>query len=361
MQQISLTSIMRKLITLPMSHKPSMHHFTKLVKCLAILPAFFIQTLSAQQTKTKPHNPVIEGWYADPEGVIFGNKYWIFPTYSAKYKQQVFMDAFSSTDMVTWKKHPKIIDTSIIKWAYMAMWAPSIVKKDNKYFLFFSANDIQSKARNGVKDDTLGGIGIAVANKPSGPYKDHLGKPLINQFYNNAQPIDQFVFQDKDGKYYIIYGGWGRCNIGKLNENFTALEKFPDGNLVKDITPNDYVEGPTMFIRNGKYYLMWSEGGWTNGTYKVAYAISKSVFGPFERVSTILEADETIATGAGHHSVINIPNTDEWYIVYHRRPIPNLDRDHRVTCIDKLYFNEDGTIKNVKMTFDGVRRKLKGK
>ena len=139
------------------------------------------------------------------------------------------------------------------------------------------------------------------------------------------------------------------------------MEKFPDGNLVKDITPKDYVEGPTMFIRNGKYYLMWSEGGWTNGTYKVAYAISDSVFGPFERVATILEADETIATGAGHHSVINIPNTDEWYIVYHRRPIPNLDRDHRVTCIDKLYFNNDGTIKNVKMTFDGVKRKLKEK
>ena len=344
-----------------MSHKRSIYHFAKVVTCLTILSAFFIQTLYAQQTKTKPHNPVIEGWYADPEGVIFENKYWIFPTYSAKYRQQVFLDAFSSTDMVTWKKHPKIIDTSIIKWAYMAMWAPSIVKKNNKYFLFFSANDIQSKARNGVKDDTLGGIGIAVADKPGGPYKDHLGKPLINQFYNNAQPIDQFVFHDKDGQYYIIYGGWGRCNIGKLNKNFTALEKFPDGNLVKDITPKDYVEGPTMFIRNGKYYLMWSEGGWTNGTYKVAYAISDSVFGPFERVSTILEADETIATGAGHHSVINIPNTDEWYIVYHRRPIPNLDRDHRVTCIDKLYFNEDGTIKNVKMTFDGVRRKLKGK
>ncbi|HEU4859853.1 MAG TPA: family 43 glycosylhydrolase, partial [Chitinophagaceae bacterium] len=145
---------MRKLIfTLPMLHKRSMRHFASLVKCLAILPAFFIQTLCAQ--KTKPHNPVIEGWYADPEGVIFENKYWIFPTYSAKYRQQVFLDAFSSTDMVTWKKHPKIIDTSIIKWAYMAMWAPSIVKKDNKYFLFFSANDIQSIARNGVKDDTL--------------------------------------------------------------------------------------------------------------------------------------------------------------------------------------------------------------
>jgi beta-xylosidase len=322
---------------------------------IIILAAFFKIKTSPAQSK----NPIIEGWYADPEGVILDKQYWVFPTFSAKYRQQVFLDAFSSKDMVTWKKHEHIIDTTVIKWAYMAMWAPSIVKKDNKYYLFFSANDIQIKARNGKEDDHNGGIGIAVADKPKGPYKDHLGKPLINQFYNNAQPIDQYVFQDKDKQFYIIYGGWGRCNIGKLNDDFTALVPFPDGNLVKEITPKNYVEGPTIFIRNGKYYLMWSEGGWTNGTYKVAYGVSDSVFGPFERVSTVLEADESIATGAGHHSVINIPKTDEWYMVYHRRPIPNLDRDHRVVCIDKMFFDKDGKIENVKMTFEGVKRKLK--
>jgi beta-xylosidase len=304
-------------------------------------------------------NPVIEGWYADPEGVIFDNKYWIYPTYSARYEKQVFLDAFSSKDMVNWKKHPHIIDTSEIKWAKMAMWAPAIVKKDHRYFLFFSANDIQSKQRNGQADDTLGGIGIAVADDPGGPFKDYLGKPLINKFYNNAQPIDQYVFKDKDGQYYIIYGGWGKCNVGKLNDDFTGLVPFSDRMLVKEITPKGYVEGPTMFIRNGKYYLMWSEGGWTNGTYKVAYAVSDNVLGPFERKATILEADETIATGAGHHSVINIPGTDDWYIVYHRRPIPNLDRDHRVVCIDRMFFDTGGNIKNVKMTFEGVKRKLK--
>jgi len=304
-------------------------------------------------------NPIIDGWYADPEGVIFGNEYWIYPTYSARYEKQVFLDVFSSNDMVTWKKHPHIVDTSKIKWARRAMWAPAIVKKDNRYFLFFSANDIQSKQRNGQADDTLGGIGIAVANNPGGPFKDYLGKPLINKFYNNAQPIDQYVFKDNDGQYYIIYGGWGRCNVGKLNDDFTGLVPFSDSLLVKEITPKGYVEGPTMFIRNGKYYLMWSEGGWTNGTYKVAYAISDNVLGPFERKATVLEADEAIATGAGHHSVMNIPGTDEWYIVYHRRPIPNLDRDHRVVCIDRLFFDKDGAIKNVKMTFEGVNRKLK--
>ncbi|HMP31802.1 MAG TPA: family 43 glycosylhydrolase, partial [Saprospiraceae bacterium] len=164
---------------------------------------------------------------------------------------------------------------------------------------------------------------------------------------------------DKDGSYYILYGGWGRCNIAKLNKNFTALVPFENGQLVKEITPENYVEGPTMFIRNGKYYFMWSEGGWANGTYKVAYAIGDSVFGPFQRLGTILESDEQIATGAGHHSVVNLPKTDDWYIVYHRRPIPNIDRDHRVTCIDKMLFNPDGTIQKIIMTFEGVeQRKL---
>ncbi len=304
-------------------------------------------------------NPIINGWYADPEGVIFGKEYWVYPTYSARYEKQVFLDAFSSKDLVKWKKHSRILDTSKIKWARIAMWAPAIVEKGGRYFLFFSANDIQSRQRNGVADDTLGGIGIAVADRPGGPFKDYLGKPLINQFYNNAQPIDQYVFHDKDGQYYILYGGWGRCNVGQLKEDFTGLVPFADGKLVKEITPRGYVEGPTMFIRKGKYYLMWSEGGWTNGTYKVAYGISDNVFGPFERKATVLEADESIATGAGHHSVMNIPGTDEWYIVYHRRPIPNLDRDHRVVCIDRLYFDDNDDIKNVKMTFGGVKRKLK--
>lgn len=330
-----------------------MHKKTLLNTCFVFLFCFLSLGVFSQK------NPIIGGWYADPEGVIFDKQYWIYPTYSARYEKQVFLDAFSSKDMVTWEKHPYIVDTSKIKWAKMAMWAPAIVKKGKQYFLFFSANDIQSKQRNGRADDTLGGIGIAVADNPAGPFKDYLGRPLINKFYNNAQPIDQYVFKDKDGQYYIIYGGWGRCNIGKLNKRFTGLVPFSDTTMVKEITPKGYVEGPTMFIRKGKYYLMWSEGGWTNGTYKVAYGISDNVLGPFERKATILQADEKVATGAGHHSLINIPGTDEWYIVYHRRPIPNLDRDHRVVCIDRLFFDANGDIKNVKMTFEGVKRKLK--
>lgn len=294
-------------------------------------------------------NPVFPGWYADPEGIIIKKNYWIFPTYSAPYNEQVFMDAFCSKDLVNWKKIPRIIDTSAVKWARRAMWAPCLVEKDNKYFLFFAANDIQNEGETG-------GIGIGISDKPGGPYRDYLGKPLLDKIVNRAQPIDQFVFKDKDGQYYMIYGGWGRCNIVKLNDDFTGFLPFEDGNVFREITPEGYVEGPIMFIRNGKYYFMWSEGGWGGPNYRVAYAIGDSVFGPFKRIGTVLQQDPTVATGAGHHSVINPPGTDNWYIIYHRRPLGETDANHRETCIDEMHFDEAGYIQPVKITFEGVTK-----
>lgn len=300
------------------------------------------------KAKNKSGNPIFEGWYADPEGVIFGKQYWIYPTYSAKYEQQVFMDAFSSTDLVNWTKHPRIIDTAAVKWAKKAMWAPAIIEKGGKYYLFFGAND--------VHEGEIGGIGVAVADNPAGPFKDHLGKPLIGEIHNGAQPIDQYVFKDKDGQYYMIYGGWSHCNIVKLKEDFTGFVPFEDGTTFKEITPKNYVEGPIMFIRNNKYYFMWSEGGWTGPNYSVAYAVADSPFGPFERVGKILQQDPKVATGAGHHSVLQVPGKDQWYIVYHRRPLGETDGNHRVTCIDKMEFDEKGLIKPVKITFEGVAK-----
>jgi beta-xylosidase len=297
-------------------------------------------------------NPLFPGWYADPEGLIIDNEYWIFPTYSAPYDKQVFLDAFSSKDLVTWEKHSRILDTSSVKWLKRAMWAPSVIEHNGKFFLFFGGNDIQS-------NEEYGGIGIAVSDKPGGPYKDHIGKPLIDAFHNGAQPIDQFAFRDKDGIVYLIYGGWRHCNIVRLNNDFTGVVPMEDGTLFREITPEGYVEGPFMFIRNDKYYFMWSEGGWTGPNYSVAYAIADSPMGPFIRQDKILKQDPAIGTGAGHHSVIHIPGTSDYYIVYHRRPPGETDANYRVTCIDKMEFGPDGRILPVKMTNQGViRRKM---
>jgi beta-xylosidase len=301
------------------------------------------------EAPAKSGNPLFPGWYADPEGAVFGDRYWVYPTYSAPYDKQVFLDAFSSPDLVCWTWHRRVLDTNAVTWARRAMWAPAIVEKDGRYFLFFGANDIQS-------DRELGGIGVAVAARPEGPFKDYLGKPLIDRFHNGAQPIDQFVFRDTDGQYYMIYGGWRHCNIARLNDDFRGFTAFPDGTTFKEITPDGYVEGPFMFLRQGRYYFMWSEGGWTGPDYSVAYAIADSPLGPFERVGKILQQDPAVATGAGHHSVIQLPGKDVYYILYHRRPLGETDGNHRVVCIEQMEFDDDGFIKPVKITFEGVDR-----
>ncbi|MDR1723469.1 MAG: glycoside hydrolase family 43 protein [Tannerella sp.] len=296
-------------------------------------------------------NPVFEGWYADPEGIIYGKTYWIYPTFSDRYEKQTFFDCFSSKDLITWTKHHAILDTAEVKWAKRAMWAPSVIRKNKKYYLFFGAND--------VHEGEIGGIGVAIASKPEGPYKDALGKPLINEIVNGAQPIDQFVFRDDDGQYYMYYGGWGHCNVVRLDDNLTGLVPFADGAVYKEVTPEKYVEGPFMMRHNGRYYFMWSEGGWTGPDYSVAYAIADSPLGPFKRIGTILQQDASVANGAGHHSIIHPEGSNDYYIVYHRRPIGERAANHRATCIDKLTFDNQGFINPVKITFEGVeKRKL---
>ena len=313
-------------------------------------------------------NPVFPGWYADPEGIVIGKEVWIYPTLSRHYGEdkekykadldrkfdrnvgefvlQTHFDAFSSPDLVNWTKHPEILHIKDVPWVKYALWAPAIVKKGDKYYLYFGGNDIKN-------NDEVGGIGVAVSDRPEGPFKDAIGKPLIGEIVNGAQPIDQFVFLDDDGQYYMYYGGWGHCNVVKLNDDLVSVGKFDDGDTYKEVTPKDYVEGPFMLKRNGKYYFMWSEGGWTGPNYRVAYAIADSPLGPFERIGTILQQDPEIATGAGHHSVIQIPGTEDYYIVYHRRPLDRTHHNERTTCIDKLEFDKDGFIKPVKMTFTG--------
>ena len=294
-------------------------------------------------------NPVFPGWYADPEAAVFDNQYWIYPTTSLKYSAQVGFDAFSSPDLVHWTKHADVLDIKDIPWAKKALWAPAMIEKDGKYYFFFGANDIQS-------DKEIGGIGVAVSDKPEGPFKDLLGKPLIGAFHNGAQPIDQFVFKDDDGTYYMIYGGWKHANIVRLKPDFTGVEPMADGTVFREITPGpEYVEGPMMFKRNGKYYLMWSEGGWTGPDYSVAYAIADKVTGPFKRIGKILEQDPKVATGAGHNSLFHVARDDSWYIVYHRHPLGDTVGNDRVTCIDRMYFDKDGHILPVKITSEGVK------
>jgi beta-xylosidase len=285
-------------------------------------------------------NPLFPGWYADPEIHIFQGRYYIYPTYSAPYEEQTFFEVWSSDDLTNWQNGGRILDFANIPWSTnRAAWAPSVAEKNGKYYMYFSAGD-------------GAGLGVAVADHPGGPFRDVLGKALISEYHHGAQPIDAHAYIDDDGQCYLYYGGWNHAVVVKLGDDMASL-----ANDIIEITPPGYVEGSFMVKRNGIYYFMWSEGGWGDSSYRVSYTKSESPLGPFGPGTCVLQSDPAIGNGAGHHSVVNIPGTDDWYACYHRRPIDQTNRHHRVTCLDRMYFDDDGNILPIKITTEGVARR----
>lgn len=348
----------------------------RLLRVIAVL--FVSAPLATTAWSQATANLAKQGWYADPEVHVYGDQYWIYPTTSDPgseapkqttfnplqqhlrsravihpvYLLQTSLDALSSTDLVHWTKHPNVLDLRNVSWASYAIWAPTAIHLNGKYYLFFAANDIQKN------DKEPGGIGVAVSDRPEGPFIDALGKPLIGEFHNGAQPIDPMVFKDDDGTLYFYYGGQGHCNVARLAPDLKSVIPMKDGSMYKEITPEHYVEGPFVLKRKGVYYFMWSEGDWGGSSYGVAYAKSSSPTGPFVRVGKILQRDPAMANGPGHHSVLQIPGTDEWYIVYHRHPLGTTGINERVLAIDRMEFDADGNILPVKMTAEGVGERM---
>jgi beta-xylosidase len=343
-------------------------------RALAIFVSLGIACTTVSLHAQATENLSSQGYYADPEMRVFDHQYWIYPTRSVSaddpaighpafnaqqaelrkhhvihkdYLLQTGLDAFSSPDLVHWTKHDSVLNVKNVAWAAYAVWAPSAIYLNGRYYLFFAANDIQKT------DNFDGGIGVATSDRPGGPFVDAIGKPLIGKFHHGAQPIDPMVYQDDDGSIYLYYGGQGHCIVAKLSKDLKHVVPMPNGEVYKEITPEHYVEGPFMIKRNGTYYFMWSEGDWGGGDYGVAYAKSNSPIGPFTRAGKILKTDPEIAKGPGHHSVLHIPNTDEWYIVYHRHPLDSTGISKRVMAMDKMVFDRDGDIEPIVMTRAG--------
>ena len=294
-------------------------------------------------------NPIDMKWYADPEARFYEGKYWIYVTHSLPFDEQHNHTAFSSADLTHWEKHENIIDMSGFPWAKRAIWAPTIIEKNGKYYYIFASNDIHS-------EEEKGGLEIAVSDSPAGPFKALLDRPLINDIANGAQPIDAHLFKDDDGTVYLYYGGWGHCNVCIMNDDMTGVVPFEDGSKYKEITPPDYVEGPCMFKKDGKYHFMWSCGGWTGGNYRVATAVADSPYGPFDDCHVILSTgDSKIANGPGHNGYIYVEELDLYLNVYHRHITDDSDPKYkdgnaRFLCIDHMEFDENGNIKPITMT-----------
>lgn len=299
-------------------------------------------------------NPISDGWYADPDGIKVGSTYWIYATVSVAFPTQGSFDAFSSTDLAqgNWEPHPSVFTSSAgSQWAKHSFWAPCVVERAGKFYLYYTANNPVEAA------EAQSGIGVAVADTPGGPFVDLVDGPIVGTRVNGANPMDQMVFRDDDGATYLIWGG-SAANIAPLEDDMVTLGAWKDNDsgekeldtAPRNITPNEgYGEGPYMLKHAGHYYLMWSEGGYGTPDYRVAYAVADAVTGPFVRRDVILQKDGVVADGPGHHSIIR-DDAGGYWIVYHRRIIGDTVADHRVVAVDRFEFADDGSIRPVVMT-----------
>lgn len=305
---------------------------------------------------TIPRNPVLTGFHADPE-ILYSEqtgRYYIYSTTDGVPGWGgAHFTVFESSDTRNWTEAGTVLDLKAgdAVWADGNAWAPCIIEKKIKgryrYFFYYSGNSKDGKGKQ---------IGVATGDTPTGPFKDS-GKPMITDSpVGHGQQIDVDVFTDPvSGKSYLYWGN-GYMAGAELNKDMMSIKKktltvmTPQGGTLQDYA---YREAPYVFYRNGIYYFMWSVDDTGSPNYHVAYGTSRSPLGPIEVTEqpvVLSQKPEQGIYGTAHNSVISLPGSDEWLIVYHRinrNYLNDSPGTHREVCIDRLEFNADGTIRPV--------------
>lgn len=294
----------------------------------AVAPQVLNALLQTNQNfSAKVPMPILSGYTADPAIRVFGDTYYVYPTSDKPHWMTTDFSVWSSKNLVDWKKDGMILDVAHdLKWANIKAWAPDCVERNGKFYFYFVAG---------------GKIGVATADKPTGPFVDALGHPLIQRSDKvRTYPIDPYPFIDDDGQAYLYFGN-GTAMVYKLKPDMISFAGEPQAIKLKE-----FREGIVVFKRHGKYYFMWSVDDARSDNYRVGYGISDSPYGPvMSPHDFIVLRKHGLVKGTGHNSVVNVPGTDRWYVAYHRHAIPNGSGYKRQTCLVRMEFNADGTIK----------------
>jgi hypothetical protein len=298
---------------------------------LGIVALFLVNGAFAQ-------NPlVMDQFTADPTARVFEGKIYVYPSHDIKagsgrgrsgWFAMEDYHVFSSENLMDWTDHGVILSQTTVPWvsnsAY-SMWAPDCVCKDGRYYFYFPAQNR---------------IGVAVADKPYGPYK-----PEPNAI-QGANGIDPCVLIDKDGTAYLYYS-MNRIFVAKLKDNMLELDARAQA--IANLPTRGLVEGPFTFERNGIYYLTYPHE--VSGAERLEYATGESPTGPFTQKGVIMDQSPS-GCWTNHHSIVEYK--DQWYLFYHDQDLsPDFDKNRSIRA-DYLSFNEDGTIQKVIPTLRGV-------
>jgi len=313
--------------------------------CIKFL--LFYSFIAALTNNLSAQNPLIRNMYsADPSARVFGDSVYVYPSHDilatpghgrVGWFCMEDYHVFASKNLTDWKDDGIIVSQTTVPWAKpdgYSMWAPDCIERNGKYYFYFPT---------APKDTSYGrgfAIGVAIADKPSGPFIPE-AEPI-----KGVHGIDPNVFIDKDGQAYLYYA-LGNIYGVKLKSDMLELDGKPE--IMQGLpTDKGLKEGPFLFERKGKYYMTYPHVA--DKTERLEYAVGDSPLGPF-RVTGVL-MDETPGCWTNHQSITEYKN--QWYLFYHANDLsPNFDKARSIRA-DSLFFNEDGTIKKVIPTLRGI-------
>lgn len=279
----------------------------------------------------------VRSFYADPALLVFRGRYYMYPT--ADGHENWAADAFhvlTSDDLTHWEDQGEILRLGRdVSWASRHAWAPAVAEKDGTFFFYFTADD---------------NIGVATAPTPTGPFTDS-GRPIVRGGIHPGRAIDPSVFIDDDGTSYLIWGN-GVANFARLDLDMISI----DVTTVASWENPTFREAAHLHRRGEHYYLTWSENDTRDPEYRVRWASGPSPLGPWEDRGILLQQsplDGIFATG--HHSILRLPDSDEWVIAYHRFAVPDGDGCHREIVIDPLWHLPSGDLQPVTPSLNAIR------
>jgi beta-xylosidase len=295
-----------------------------------------------QEDTSSTGNPIIRHKYTtDPTVLVHNDTVYLYtghdeaPVGVEAYVMNDWL-CFSSTDMVNWTEHPVPLKSADFSWAKGGAYAPKVIERDGKFYFYAPVTHASIPGR---------AIGVAVSNSPIGPFRDAIGEALITGEMTNADEefinIDPAVLIDDDGQAYIFWGK-SQCYFARLKTNMLEL----DG-AIKTVEFPDFAEGSHLHKRHGWYYFSYGY----QRPEKVAYAMSRSIEGPWEFKGILNELAGNCETN--RPAIIDFKGKS--YFFYHNGALQDGGSHRRSVCIDDLRYNSDGTMKRVIMTSEGVK------
>lgn len=285
-------------------------------------------------------NPFITSIYtADPSAHVWADgRLYVYPSRDIDPPRGCdLMDCyhvFSTDDMAHWRDEGEILRASQVPWGRKEggfMWAPDCAYRNGTYYYYFP-HPSDTKWNDSWK------IGVATSQKPASDFKVQGYLEGLGGF----AMIDPCVFMDDDGQAYIYFGGGGHCAGVKLKPDMTEI-----AGAVQPMTGlEDFHEATWVFKRNGIYYLTYADNHPRNN--RMRYAISAHPLGPWTCKGVYLTPTDCDTT---HGSVVEYKG--QWYQFYHNCNLSG-QGNLRSICVDKLFFNDDGTIQTVGQTKTGV-------